>query len=64
MLLSWNVVVSECPCVRMPLCRNGDMSGYVLSGYVFYGNKYSDNHMKTGGRLVVVFIALLKSKKS
>ena len=43
MLLSRNVVVSEWRCVGMALCRNGDMSGYVLLGYVIYGDKQSDD---------------------
>ena len=46
MPLCRNVVVAECCCVGMVLCRNGNMSGYVLSGYVFYGDKKTDDHEK------------------
>ena len=43
MLLCQNVVVSEWRCGGMALCRNGDMSGYVLSGDVFHGDKQTDD---------------------
>ena len=62
MLLSRNVVELECCCVRMSLCqngvvsewryvgmllcRNGVLSGYVLLGYVFYGDKQSEDLSK------------------
>ena len=33
----------ECCCVGMALCRNGDMSGYVLLGYVLNGDEQHDD---------------------
>ena len=47
MMLCWNVVVSEWRYVGMLLCRNGDMLGYELSGYVIYGDKRTDDRPLT-----------------
>ena len=41
-----NVVVSEWCCVGMALCRNGDMSGYILSGDKMSGVKHLDDPHK------------------
>ena len=51
-MLCRNVVVSECYCVGILLCWNGDMSGYAmsgyaLSGYVIYDDKQTDDPHNT-----------------
>ena len=47
MVLSQNVVVSEWRCVGIALCWNGNILGYLLSCYVFYGDKRTDDHWGT-----------------
>ena len=42
-VLCRNVFVSECFCVGMLLCRNGNMLGYNLLGYLIYGDEQTDN---------------------
>ena len=55
MVMCQNGVVSECRCVMMALCHNGDISGSVLSGYVIYGGEQTDDRKRVcsmhGGKI-------------
>ena len=57
-VLCLNGVVSEWRSVGMAFCQNGDMSGYDLSGYIFYGDKQTEDlpNCITGSRVTAILL--------